>query len=84
MSFSVYILQSEVSDRFYVESAEVVSDRLEVHNGPQAGWTRRYQPWRVVHREEYPTRGEAVKREKELKRLKGIGRCLADIREGRK
>ena len=80
----VYVLQSEIADRYYVGSAEDVDMRLEIHNGSQAGWTRKYQPWKVVHREEYATRGEAVKRERQLKRLKGIGRYLTDVRGGRK
>jgi putative endonuclease len=84
MACWVYVLQSEIADQYYIGSAEDVDRRLEVHNGSHAGWTRRYQPWKVVHREEYSTRGEAVKRERQLKRLKGIGRCLQEVRDGRK
>jgi putative endonuclease len=84
MSYWAYILRSESSGRFYVGSAEDVERRLMIHNGPQAGWTRRYQPWVVVYREEFATRGAAVKRERELKRLKVIERYLEEIKRGRK
>jgi len=36
------------------------------------GWTRKYRPWELVYREEYGTKGEAMKRELWLKT--GVGR----------
>ena len=78
--FFVYILESEFVERYYVGSAEDVNERLEVHNGSKAKWTKRYQPWDIVHTESFETRGEAVKRERALKRLKNIGRYLDKIR----
>ncbi|MCF6268569.1 MAG: GIY-YIG nuclease family protein [Melioribacteraceae bacterium] len=72
MKFSVYILKSLVADRYYIGSTENVLKRIEVHNSSRAKWTKRYQPWVLEYFEEYETRGEAVKREKFLKSLKGI------------
>jgi putative endonuclease len=82
MPCSVYIVKSEIADRYYIGSATDVDKRVAIHNSGSARWTRRYQPWVVVHIEEYATRGEAIIRERFLKRLKGIGRHLDEIRRG--
>ncbi len=82
MTCSIYILRSCEGDRYYVGSAEDVEQRIREHNGPGAKWTKRYQPWVLVHSETFVTRGEAVARERELKRLKGIAKHLDAIRRG--
>ena len=56
----MYILRSCRTEKYYVGSSMDLEIRLARHNGPDAGWTKRYQPWTVVCREEYETRGEAV------------------------
>ncbi|MDL1893684.1 GIY-YIG nuclease family protein [Sphingobacteriales bacterium CHB3] len=75
--FYAYILKSRSRDRFYIGSREDIAQRLETHNGSRAKWTRRYQPWESVYQECYETRGEAMKREQELKSLKNVRRFLA-------
>ena len=35
------------------------------------GWTIKYRPWEVVYSQEFTTKAEAMKREKELKSAKG-------------
>ena len=76
MTYVVYVLKSQRVERYYVGSSEDVAARLALHNGPRARWTKRFQPWGVVHTEEFATRGEALKRERFLKSLKAIGRYL--------
>jgi putative endonuclease len=83
MSYEVYILKSEEQKRYYIGSSSSVGTRLVVHNSPSARWTKRYQPWSVVHVEKFATRAEAVRRERFFKSLKGIGRHLEDIKGGR-
>jgi len=83
VSYSVYILKSEVADRFYIGSGKDEVKRIEIHNSARARWTKRFQPWQIVHIERYATRVEAVRRERYLKSLKGIGRHLADIVSGK-
>ena len=82
MSCSMYIVKSEIADRYYIGSAVDVDKRIAIHNSGRARWTRRYQPWVLVHTEQYATRGEAITRERFLKKLKGIGRHLDEIRRG--
>jgi putative endonuclease len=82
MFFYVYILKSTVEKRYYIGSTENVEGRLAFHNSNRARWTKRYQPWVLEHVEEFQTRSEAVKRERFLKSLKGIGRNLEKIKLG--
>jgi len=74
--FYVYILKSIQHDRFYIGQTKDIEERLKWHNSPRARWTKRYQPWELVHKEEYMTRSEAVIREAKLKALKNIGSFL--------
>ena len=83
MSYFVYILRSRSAEKYYVGSTQDINRRLELHNGPRARWTKRYQPWEVVYDEEFETRGDALRREHELKRLKGIAAHLESIWAGR-
>ena len=70
MTCSVYIIRSESSGRFYVGSAEDVSDRVREHNAGVSRYTRNRGPWRLVRSEEYGDRSEAMKREYQIKRMK--------------
>jgi putative endonuclease len=46
--------------------------RLKTHNDlNNKGWTRKYQPWIQLYFEEYNTKQDALKREKQLKSAKG-------------
>jgi len=83
MDVFVYIIKSMKFDKFYIGQTDNVESRLIVHNGPRAKWTKRYQPWKLVNTEKYSSRSEAMKREKYLKSLKNIGRCLEDVKAGK-
>ena len=72
----MYILQSEKADRYYIGSTSDMEKRLKHHNGPEAKWTKRYQPLKVIYTEVYSTRGEAMRREKYLKSKEGIAEKL--------
>ncbi len=70
--FYVYVLKSVQYDRFYIGQTKNIDERLDWHNSPRARWTKRFQPWELVHQEEFATRSDAMIREKELKALKNI------------
>ena len=76
MSYKVYILKSQIVERYYIGSTGNLEIRINLHNSPRARWTKRYQPWVLIYFEEYGTRSEAVRREKFLKSLKNIKRFL--------
>jgi len=82
MNYYVYILRSLKNDRYYIGQTKDIESRLKLHNSKKARWTKRFQPWEVIHNESYSTRGEAMKREKFLKSIGGIGDKLSEIVSG--
>ena len=76
MSFYVYVLESESTGRRYVGQTGDIDRRLAEHNDPahSAGkyTTKQAGPWRLIYRELYGTRAEAMRRERWLK--SGAGR----------
>jgi len=67
---SVYILQSESTDRFYVGSTSDLNRRVSEHARNHTPSTRNRGPWKLVHREDFATLAEAHGRESEIKRWK--------------
>jgi putative endonuclease len=67
MAYIVYILQSEKDSSYYVGHTSNVDDRLTKHNEGRSAYTRAKVPWKLIHQEPYPSRGEAMKREQEIK-----------------
>ena len=70
MPYWVYILQSETTGRFYVGQTADLAERLRRHREGRTAATKGRGPWRLVHREEFPTRQAAVARERAIKRRK--------------
>ena len=68
MGFYVYVIQSEKDGSFYRGMTVDIAQRLCAHNEGQSGYTSRKGPWKLVYYEEYFTRGEAVKRERRIKK----------------
>jgi len=79
MKYYVYILKSQKYERFYIGSTSDIGKRIEFHNSSRARYTKRYQPWVLRHIEEYSSRGESARREKELKRVKNTKRILEEV-----
>ena len=70
--YFVYVLWSASSCRFYIGVSDDPERRLAQHNQEEAsGWTKRYQPWILVHVERCESFGEARRRELDLKAQKG-------------
>ncbi|MBZ5529049.1 MAG: GIY-YIG nuclease family protein [Acidobacteriia bacterium] len=70
MSFHVYILQSQTTSRYYIGQTANVEERLAYHNANYSKSLRNRGPWQLVHREEFVTRSEVMKRERQLKSWK--------------
>jgi putative endonuclease len=69
--FYVYVIKSR-EGRTYIGSTENVEKRLKQHNAKSnRGWTNRFHEWQEVYREEYETRLDARRRERELKKMRG-------------
>jgi len=70
--YYTYVIECE-DGSFYVGQASDMMKRWEQHvSGQGANWTKSHKPIRIIHYEIFPSREEAVKRDKELKT--GFGR----------
>jgi putative endonuclease len=70
MPFHAYLLQSETTGRFYIGHTENLTKRIFEHNSNRTLSIRNRGPWKLVHAEEYATRAEAARRERQIKKMK--------------
>src|SRR5271169_1499575 len=56
MSFHVYILQSESTDRFYIGQTQNLEERLSYHNANYSKSLKNRGPWKLLYQEPYLTR----------------------------
>jgi putative endonuclease len=68
--FFVYVLQSLKDFSFYIGQCEDLDYRMSKHADGQSKYTSSKLPVRLVYFEVFPTRSEAIKREKEIKNRK--------------
>ncbi len=70
--FNVYVLYSESYKKIYIGYTSDIQNRLIAHNHPgNKGWTKKFQPWKIIYQETYENKFEAMIREKQLKSAKG-------------
>jgi putative endonuclease len=70
--YYTYVLYSKQYQKIYVGYTSNLENRLSAHNDIRnTGWTSKYQPWVVLHREVFESKQEAMKREKQLKSSRG-------------
>ena len=70
--FTVYALYSDHFDKIYVGFSSDIEKRLFSHNhAANKGWTKSFQPWKVIYSETFETKSEAIQREKQLKTSRG-------------
>ena len=70
MAYTVYVLQSQTTGRYYVGQTKILEARLAYHNANYSLPLRNRGPWILLHSEEYASRQEAVRREAYIKRQK--------------
>ena len=71
--YYVYILYSEKYDKYYIGQTDNLEFRMKRHNEGKVRYTKIYIPWKLEYYEEFNSRGEAMKREKFLKKQKNKG-----------
>jgi putative endonuclease len=72
MQFHVYVLHAPNFDKIYIGFSSNVDARILSHNTlATKGWTIKFRPWLLVYTESFPSKPEAMKRERELKSAKG-------------
>ncbi|MDD4385406.1 MAG: GIY-YIG nuclease family protein [Bacteroidales bacterium] len=70
--FTVYALHSPSFQKIYIGYSSDLEKRMLSHNElSNKGWTLRYRPWTLVYTEQFTSKAEAMRREKELKSAKG-------------
>ena len=68
----LYVLYSSDHQKIYIRFTSNIEKRLESHNRlATKGWTIKFRPWELIYTENYELKGEAMKREKQLKSAKG-------------
>ena len=80
MGYSLYILRSLSSDKFYIGSSDDPVRRLGFHNTLEKGFTSRYRPWEIAFTQEFSTKEEATRAERKAKSWKSrkmISRLIA-------
>ena len=74
LTFYAYILKSVNHNKHYYGHTSDLNRRLAEHNIGLSKFTKKYIPWELVYFEEFPTRSEAMRREKYFKSLAGYHR----------
>lgn len=64
------MLYSAVIDRYYVGQTSNLEDRLKRHNHGRSKYTKSGIPWKLVYKESFETRSEAMKKGKEVEAFK--------------
>lgn len=76
--FYVYILESEVTHRWYIGMCTNVEERLKEHNAGRVRSTKGYRPYVVIYTETFPDKTLARKREIQIKKSGLIRKQLKD------
>lgn len=69
-NFIFYILFSKIKNRFYIGFTANLEERVIRHNQKSKGFTGNVNDWEIVYTENYTTKGEAHKRELQIKAWK--------------
>jgi len=72
--YYVYAIFNETHNKIYIGQTGDLNSRIELHNKKifSNSYTARFDgEWRLIHKEEFPDRKEALKREKQLKSYQG-------------
>jgi len=70
MTYFIYILYSPKFNHYYIGQTNNIEIRLKQHNEDRFSWTSSHRPWKLVYKEKFETRSQAMKAEKYLKSLK--------------
>ena len=70
--FIVYVLYSESYSKIYIGYTSNLAQRFLSHNElAKKGYTIKFRPWKIIYSENFDSKSNALKREKELKSAKG-------------
>ncbi|WKK83991.2 GIY-YIG nuclease family protein [Marivirga arenosa] len=70
--FDVYVLYSPNHKKIYIGYTPDLKSRIDSHNiYSNKGYTKKYRPWVILYTEQFLSKSDALKREKQLKSAKG-------------
>jgi putative endonuclease len=74
--FVVYVIESQKTGKIYIGQTSDLGKRMKRHNQElptkkTSYTTKNKGPWKIIYKEKYEARSEAIKREKQLKTAKG-------------
>jgi putative endonuclease len=72
--YYVYVLYSLSYNTQYIGHTDNLERRVREHSKGKSRHTKNRGPWKLIYKEEYPSRKEAAQREKHLKT--GSGRAF--------
>ena len=70
MNYKVYVIQDLTTGRFYIGYTANLTKRLNEHPKGKTRSLKNKGPFKLIHFEDYQSRQEAYKREKEIKKFK--------------
>ena len=77
MNYSVYILFSKITKRYYTGQTQDIDNRISEHNSGETTSIKNGIPWKLVWVMEVGSRSEAVLLESKIKK-RGAKRFLSD------
>ena len=69
--YYTYILRSLKDGTYYYGSTDNIAKRIEQHNRGKVRYTKGHLPYVLHYSEEFPTRADAIRREKFFKSIAG-------------
>ncbi len=69
--YTVYIIQNSLTKKYYTGYTKNLTNRLRRHNTGQNISTKSAGSWTVVHTEQFDSKAEAWKCERQIKKYKG-------------
>ncbi len=77
--YYVYLLFSLKYGKFYIGQTNNLLERFEYHNTGRSEYTKNKGPWALLAFKRFATRGEAMREEIRLKKLKNKQRILEEF-----
>jgi putative endonuclease len=74
--FTVYILYSEITQKYYIGQTQDLDNRIVEHNSGETKSLKSGIPWKIVFTAEVENRVDSVRLEKKIKNI-GAKRFLA-------
>jgi putative endonuclease len=80
--FHVYVLYSSKFNKIYIGYSADIKKRFLSHNQlATKGYTVKYRPWVIAFTEQFESKSQAIKREKQLKSSRGRAEVWNKIKE---